>query len=162
MNKLFIQATKRINPKILAMAKNYVAPGSKDVPAQPLIFTKPHSSILYKGENFILNAKSQINYEIELGVMIGKGGKDISKLNTMDHIGGYFLCLDMTDWSMLTNDRKNGFPWEIGQMFLCGQTKRINFYCMKYLGKGMDGFLPISDFIEKNEIHDPHDINLKL
>ncbi|KAL4450999.1 hypothetical protein ABPG74_021321 [Tetrahymena malaccensis] len=142
MERIFAQATKRVNPKILALAQNYIPPGQKDVPAKPLIFTKPHSSILYKGENLIINSKNQVNYEIELGVMIGKAGKNIAKQQAFDYIGGYFLCLDMTDWDMQTANRKNGFPWD--------------------LGKGQDGFLPISDFIEKKDIKDPHNINLKL
>jgi len=115
MNKLFLQSIKRSNPKILALAKNYLPAGSKDVPSNPIIFTKPCSSILFKGENLILNTKSQINYEIELGVVIGTAGKNIDRKHALDHVGGYFLCLDMTDWGLLSACKVNGAPWEISK-----------------------------------------------
>lgn len=50
--------------------------------------------------------------------MIGHGGKHIPKGKALDHVGGYFLCLDMTDWSMLSVARSTGLAWDIGTSIL--------------------------------------------
>lgn len=47
--------------------------------------------------------------------MIGKSGKNIPKEEALQHIGGYFLCLDMTDWGNITASRAAGGPWDIGR-----------------------------------------------
>ena len=72
--------------------------GGKDVPSKPLLFLKPHSSILAPGSPIILpSSGSEIHHEVELGFVLSKGGKYIKKENWKDYIGGYFLALDLTD-----------------------------------------------------------------
>ena len=43
----------------------------------------------------------EIIHEVELGVVIGKTGMNISQLEAMDHVGGYALALDMTDLDLI-------------------------------------------------------------
>ena len=45
--------------------------------------------------------REQIYHEVELGVIIGKTGMNISQSQAMDHVGGYTLSLDMTDFDLI-------------------------------------------------------------
>ena len=45
--------------------------------------------------------RDHINHEVELGVIIGKTGVNISQVQAMDHVGGYALALDMTDLDLI-------------------------------------------------------------
>ena len=47
--------------------------------------------------------RDQIIHEVELGVVIGKTGRNISQSEAMDHVGGYALTLDMTDIDLIFN-----------------------------------------------------------
>lgn len=73
-----------------------------DIPQHPIIFSKvpesvigPNEAILFPGE-----VSTAIDYEAELTVVIGKGGKGISKADAMKHVWGYTIVNDMTarDW----------------------------------------------------------------
>jgi 2-keto-4-pentenoate hydratase/2-oxohepta-3-ene-1,7-dioic acid hydratase in catechol pathway len=49
--------------------------GGKDIPKEPVIFMKPHSSLVLPGEGYKLpQYESVVHHETELGFMIGKGG----------------------------------------------------------------------------------------
>ena len=58
-----------------------------------------------------------LDYEIELGIVIGKGGVNIPRASALDHVFGYALGLDMTrrDLQRAMGDEKK--PWEIGKSF---------------------------------------------
>ena len=58
----------------------------------------------------------------------------------MDHVGGYVLALDMTARDFQNDLKKKGHPWELAKCF--------------------DTSCPISEFISKEAIKDPHDLNL--
>lgn len=45
--------------------------------------------------------RDEIIHEVELGVVIGKTGMNISQAEAMDHVGGYALALDMTDLDLI-------------------------------------------------------------
>ena len=45
--------------------------------------------------------RDQIHHEVELGVVIGKTGVNISQSQAMDYVGGYALALDMTDLDLI-------------------------------------------------------------
>jgi 2-keto-4-pentenoate hydratase/2-oxohepta-3-ene-1,7-dioic acid hydratase in catechol pathway len=73
-----------------------------DIPSAPIIFSKvpesvigPNDAILFPGE-----VSTAIDYEAELTVVIGQGGKGISKADAMKHVWGYTIVNDMTarDW----------------------------------------------------------------
>jgi fumarylpyruvate hydrolase len=57
------------------------------------------------------------HHEIELVVAIGKGGKNISAANAMQHIYGYAVGLDMTRRDLQNEMKKQGRPWCIGKGF---------------------------------------------
>lgn len=72
--------------------------GGADVPKEPVIFTKPFSSIVLPGKDcYLPKHKREIHHETELGFMIGKGGRFLKKEDWKSYVGGYFLALDLTD-----------------------------------------------------------------
>ena len=89
------------NRKILCVGRNYHA-HIKELgnapPPEPLWFDKPVSSLLLPGESLKWHPSyKDIHHEIELGVVIGKSGKNIAEADYMDHISGYFLGIDFTN-----------------------------------------------------------------
>ena len=75
---------------------------------------------------------SELHYEVELGVVIGKEGKNIPESSAISHIGGYTLALDMTARNIQSQAKKKGHPWSVA--------------------KGYDTFCPVSSFIGKESI----------
>jgi fumarylpyruvate hydrolase len=57
------------------------------------------------------------HYEVELVVAVGKGGRDIPVEETMSHVYGYAVGLDMTRRDLQMRMREMGRPWEIGKAF---------------------------------------------
>lgn len=83
---------------------------------------------------------NSINFEAELGLLIGKEGVNISESDAMNHIGGYCLALDMTGSEFIQKARQNNHPW-----------------C---LGKAFGTATPVSRLISREEITDPHDLRV--
>lgn len=73
-----------------------------DIPAAPIIFSKVPESVIGPNDAIVIPAEvsTAIDYEAELTVVIGKGGKGISKADAMQHVWGYTIINDMTarDW----------------------------------------------------------------
>lgn len=72
-----------------------------DIPAEPIIFSKVPESVIATGEAIRLPAvSSAIDYEAELAVVIGRGGKGIAAVDAMQHVWGYTIVNDVTsrDW----------------------------------------------------------------
>ena len=83
-----------------------------------------------------------LHHEVELGVVIGKDGTDIAESDAMGHIGGYLLALDMTAKDLQDIAKDNHHPWTL--------SKSWNTSC------------PVSDFIPKDRIPNPADLDLWL
>jgi 2-keto-4-pentenoate hydratase/2-oxohepta-3-ene-1,7-dioic acid hydratase in catechol pathway len=95
---------------ILCVGKNYAEHAKEfnssgfdssdkvDQPTHPVIFTKRFTSIIANGEEIYPHPgfTETIDYEGELGVIIGKAGHQISTENAMDHVWGYTIINDMT------------------------------------------------------------------
>lgn len=132
--------------KILGVALNYHdVLKEKDLPypKKPLVFQKPTSSFIREGQTIII-PKDYLNvlHEVELGIVIGRKCKNVSKEEAIDYIGGYCLALDLTARSHLDDARSNGEPWTFG--------------------KGFDTSTPVSRFVERYEVRDPHNLSLWL
>jgi 2-keto-4-pentenoate hydratase/2-oxohepta-3-ene-1,7-dioic acid hydratase in catechol pathway len=73
-----------------------------DIPAAPIIFSKVPESVIGPNDTIVIPAdvSTAIDYEAELTVVIGQGGKGISKADAMKHVWGYTIINDMTarDW----------------------------------------------------------------
>ena len=88
----------------------------------PFFFLKPADALVFvpSGETVDMPYPSltkNLHHEIELVVAIGKGGKNISAANAMQHIYGYAVGLDMTRRDLQNDMKKQGRPWCIGKGF---------------------------------------------
>lgn len=103
--------------KALAIGLNYVdhaAEGHQDVPTYPVIFTRYPSSWVGHQQPIIQPKVSKIlDYEGEMVVVIGKGGRAISKEAALDHVAGYSIFNEgsIRDYQMRTHQ------WGIGKNF---------------------------------------------
>ncbi len=103
--------------KILGIGRNYAAHarelGNKvhTDPKQMVIFLKPASSVLREGSPIVVPRGAELHHEVELGVYIGKTGKNIPVSSALEHVGGYCLALDMTARNWQNDAKKNGTPW---------------------------------------------------
>ncbi|GLE06324.1 hypothetical protein PINS_up015571 [Pythium insidiosum] len=136
-----------LGKKIVAIGKNYEAHaremGAASAPKDPVIFLKPTSSYVQNGGEVLLPPGiGAVHHEVELGVVIGKGGRDISERSSMDHVAGYVLAIDMTARDLQDKAKRAGLPWT--------------------QAKGFDTFTPISNFIPKSAVRDPHDLTIWL
>lgn len=86
-----------------------------EIPKHPIIFTKPPESVIGTGENIVIPQKvsTDIDYEVELTVIIGKGGKGITKQDALKHVWGYTIINDVTarDW------QQRHKQWFLGKSF---------------------------------------------
>lgn len=88
----------------------------------PFFFQKPADAILFvaagsTGEMPYPQATSNMHYEMEMVVAIGKQGKNIAKERANEYIFGYACGLDMTRRDCQFAMRDKGRPWEIGKAF---------------------------------------------
>lgn len=113
---------------------------SKELPQEPVIFSKPTTAVTGPDTNIIHNQKitKQLDWEVELAVIIGKGGKNISRENAMDHVYGYTVINDIS-----ARDCRRAGQWIVS--------------------KGQDTFAPMGPvLVTRDEIADPHNLNLRL
>lgn len=113
-----------------------------DVTSHPVFFTKPMTAVIGHGAAvpIFAHVSNAIDYEVELAVVIGKAGRDISKETAFDHVFGYTILNDITARDI---QRRHG-----GQYFR---------------GKGLDGSCPIGPVVvTADEISDPHALSIGL
>lgn len=115
-------------------------------PRKPFFFLKPSSSILPPKSGPVLRPKGvNLHYEVELALIMGRTVVDLppdDEKAALDSIAGYCMSIDMTARNLQDEAKKKGIPWTAA--------------------KGFDTFLPISDFIPKEKIKDPHDVEVWL
>lgn len=131
--------------KIVAIGRNFVEHVrelNNTVPKEPFFFLKPTTSYLANGGNIELPRGTIVHHEVELGVVIGRRGRDIPSAQAESYIAGYALAIDMTGRNIQDDVKKKGLPWTTA--------------------KGFDTFTPIGPFIPKSSISDPHNLNLWL
>jgi len=145
-----LKNNERIGPcisrpgKFIAIGLNYsdhaAETGSK-VPTEPIMFMKATSSICGPNDNIeIVSGSKKLDWEVELGVIIGKEAKNISEKQSQDHILGYCLVNDVSERE-----------WQIEKM---GQWVK---------GKSHDTFGPVGPYlVTKDEIKDVNNLNMSL
>jgi 2-keto-4-pentenoate hydratase/2-oxohepta-3-ene-1,7-dioic acid hydratase in catechol pathway len=86
-----------------------------EIPKDPIIFTKVPESVIAHNEAIKIpyGVSETIDYEAELTVVIGKGGKGISEADAMNHVWGYTIVNDVTarDW------QQRHKQWHLGKSF---------------------------------------------
>lgn len=110
------------------------------LPQKPIIFSKPPTTVTATNTSIIKNTKltQQLDWEVELAVVIGKKGKYVSKENALDHIFGYTIINDIS-----ARDCRREGQWIVS--------------------KGQDTFAPMGPIlVTKDEIENPHNLNLSL
>jgi 2-keto-4-pentenoate hydratase/2-oxohepta-3-ene-1,7-dioic acid hydratase in catechol pathway len=110
------------------------------LPQKPIIFSKPPTTVTGTNTNIVLNPKltQQLDWEVELAVVIGKYGKYVLKENAMDYVFGYTVINDIS-----ARDCRREGQWIVS--------------------KGQDTFAPMGPFlVTKDEIQNPHNLNLSL
>jgi 2-keto-4-pentenoate hydratase/2-oxohepta-3-ene-1,7-dioic acid hydratase in catechol pathway len=114
--------------KIVCIGRNYAAHAKElgnEVPAEPLMFFKPPSSIIGPGASVVLRAESErVEHEAELGVVIGKRASRVSREDALAYVFGYTCVNDVTARDLQKKD---------------GQWARA---------KGFDTFCPVGPWIE--------------
>lgn len=88
----------------------------------PFFFCKPADAIISvadgeTGKMPYPSKTSNLHYEMELVVAIGKAGKDIPVDKANEYVWGYALGLDMTRRDLQGEAKKQGRPWEVGKAF---------------------------------------------
>ncbi|MFN7570345.1 MAG: fumarylacetoacetate hydrolase family protein [Betaproteobacteria bacterium] len=109
------------------------------IPAAPVVFSKVPESVIGPGMPIAIPAASSaIDYEAELAVVIGKGGRGISRARAMEHVFGYTIVNDVTARDM----QKRHQQW--------------------LLGKSCDTFCPMGPWIVTAEEIKGGDLGVKL
>ncbi|GAA0775726.1 FAA hydrolase family protein [Roseibium denhamense] len=103
--------------KIICLGLNYVdhiKEGGYDIPDYPALFIRTNSSMIPAGAPMVRpTCSEQLDYEAELMVIIGKGGKHISEADALSHVFGYTL---FNDGSVREYQRKT-HQWTPGKNF---------------------------------------------
>lgn len=110
------------------------------LPQKPIIFSKPPTTVTGPNTNVLLNPKltQQLDWEVELAVIIGKKGKYVPKENAMDYVFGYTIINDIS-----ARDCRREGQWIVS--------------------KGQDTFAPMGPYlVTADEIENPHNLNLSL
>ena len=130
--------------KFIAIGLNYsdhAAETGAKAPSEPIIFMKATSSICGPNDNIELEKNSKkLDWEVELGIVIGKETKNISENQAVNNILGYCVVNDISERE-----------WQIEKM---GQWTK---------GKSHDSFGPIGPYlVTSDEIKNTNNLNLKL
>ena len=130
--------------KFVAIGLNYsdhAAETGAAVPTEPIMFMKATSSICGPNDDVeIVSGSKKLDWEVELGIIIGKEAKHISESQSQDHILGYCLVNDVSERE-----------WQIEKM---GQWVK---------GKSHDTYGPIGPYlVTKDEINDVNNLNMSL
>jgi len=110
------------------------------LPLKPIIFSKPPTTVTGPNTEVLLNSKltQQLDYEVELAVVISKKGKYITPENAFDYVFGYTIINDIS-----ARDCRREGQWIVS--------------------KGQDTFAPMGPYlVTKDEIENPHNLNLSL
>ena len=132
--------------KLVCLARTYKKHAQEmniEVAKNPLLFLKPASSVIFNGESIVIPKMSNcLHHEVELGVVIGRKCKNISREEALDYVLGYLLALDITARDIQSEAKKNGWPWSVA--------------------KGFDTFAPISEVVLKENVSNPNNLDLSL
>jgi 2,4-diketo-3-deoxy-L-fuconate hydrolase len=130
--------------KFICIGLNYsdhAAESGMAVPSEPVIFMKATSAICGPDDDVLIPRGSQkMDWEIELGVVIGKPGKYVEEANALSHVAGYCIVNDLSERAF--------------QLEGTGQWVK---------GKSADTFGPVGPWlVTPDEVPDPQNLDLWL
>jgi fumarylpyruvate hydrolase len=107
--------------RIYCVGRNYaehaIEMGHDPDKEPPFFFQKNPDNVITDGTFPYPDKSSDVHYELEMLVAIGKGGVNIPVESALDHVWGYGVGLDMTRRDLQGEAKKLGRPWEIGKAF---------------------------------------------
>lgn len=130
--------------KLVCIGLNYAKHAEEsgmDIPPEPVLFFKATSAIVGPNDDLIIpRGSKKTDWEVELGVVIGKKASYVEEAEAMDYVAGYVLHNDYSEREY--------------QIERAGQWVK---------GKSCDTFAPLGPFLAtKDEIADPHNLDLWL
>jgi ureidoglycolate lyase len=145
-----LDAGQRIGPcvakvgKFICIGLNYAdhaAETGAAIPAEPIIFMKATSAIVGPNDDVIIPKNAiKPDWEVELGVVIGKEARYVDEADAMDHVAGYCVVNDVSERHFQT---ERGGTWD--------------------KGKGADTFGPIGPWlVTSDEVADPQNLSMWL
>ncbi|WP_341678855.1 fumarylacetoacetate hydrolase family protein [Niveibacterium sp. SC-1] len=131
--------------KFICIGLNYAdhaAESNMAVPAEPVVFNKWTSAIVGPNDDVeIPRGSTRTDWEVELGVVIGEGGRYISEADAMRHVAGYCVVNDVSEREVQLE--RGGGQWD--------------------KGKGCDTFGPLGPWlVTADEIPDPQKLDIWL
>ena len=120
---------------------DHAAESNLPIPAEPVVFGKWTSAVIGPDDHIEIPRGSQkTDWEVELGVVIGKAGRYIDEANAMSHVAGYCVINDVSEREY---QLERGGTWD--------------------KGKGCDTFGPTGPWlVTKDEVPDPHVLRMWL
>jgi ureidoglycolate lyase len=130
--------------KLVCIGLNYsdhAAEAGMELPSEPTVFLKATSAVCGPNDNIELPPGSlRTDWEVELGVVIGKPAKNVPEAEALDHVAGFCIVNDLSEREY---QLERGGQW----------TK----------GKSFDTFAPIGPWlVTRDEVPDPQDLHLWL
>ena len=128
---------------VFCLGRNYAdhaAERGAAAPDHPVYFTKPGTAVVGPGDDVVHHAiTKELDYEVELAVVIGTGGRDIPRAEALRHVFGYTIINDVTARDL---------------------QKRHNQW---FKGKSLDTFCPMGPMlVTADEIPDPQALAVSL
>jgi len=134
----------RPRKNVFCLGQNYAAHAAESgnpPPTAPIYFTKPPTTVIGPGDAvpYPQGLTTQLDWEVELGVVMGRGGRDISEARALEHVFGYTIFNDVS---------ARDLQYRTAQWFK---------------GKSLDGSSPMGPVIvTADEIPDPQRLRLQL
>jgi 2-keto-4-pentenoate hydratase/2-oxohepta-3-ene-1,7-dioic acid hydratase in catechol pathway len=128
--------------KIVCVGLNYLdhaAEGGQELPKAPLLFAKWPNTLIGDGDAIVVPPDvEQVDYEAELGVVIGTTARRVGEADALDHVAGYICVNDVSARDL---------------QFADGQWTR---------GKSPDTFCPVGPrLVPREEIDDPQQLGIR-
>lgn len=130
--------------KFICIGLNYAdhaAESNLPVPSEPVVFMKATSAVCGPNDTVLIpRGSTKTDWEVELGVVIGRGGKYIEEADALDHVAGYCVINDVSEREFQI---ERGGTWD--------------------KGKGADTFGPIGPWlVTTDEVADPQNLAMWL
>jgi 2-keto-4-pentenoate hydratase/2-oxohepta-3-ene-1,7-dioic acid hydratase in catechol pathway len=142
LSQVQLLAPLKSPPKILCLGWNYLdhtAETKTQPPKEPVVFMKPHTAIANPNQNIVKRPfVTELDYEGELAVVIGKTAKDVPEVDALKYVFGYTILNDVSARDFQFKDKQ----W----------TR----------GKGFDTFAPTGPcIVTRNQIRDVSNLGIK-
>ncbi|NKC12727.1 MAG: 2-hydroxyhepta-2,4-diene-1,7-dioate isomerase [Gammaproteobacteria bacterium] len=145
-----VEGTPRLGPcvggigKMVCIGLNYVDHAQETgnpIPAEPIIFMKATSAIIGPDDNIVIPKRSEkTDWEVELGIVIGKRALYVDEAEAMDYVAGFCVCNDVSERAF--------------QIEGTGQWTK---------GKSCDTFGPVGPWmVTRDEIAEPQNLGIWL